>query len=359
MNMQATRKILLFTMAAFLLCCNRANNERFFIYYDKPFECLQMKAAIKNKPFVIVLIDSTQDASRRYLQQLLTTYKHLTKNAIYNIVDISNKDNQWYIKWLLPASLPLTCVFSPTGKLIDLIPGTSRESFLYTEEAIKNMEATVFHWPNRFGMNKKEVIPLLGKLLEEKHFLSVGGHSPTALKALVKALPYPFSMYLKLKGEMMIQNTVGAKRIAEALIKIETPYFLELYREEFITARKIINPDFDINTEANIRVDKTIIILDNSIVDESVPVNITVYNDGERPLRISRVYLSCTCLELLGDSRNIVIEAKSSHVFNIYFTPDNEGEISRNVFIASNAINMPILHIQIQANTISNINNNN
>jgi hypothetical protein len=77
--------------------------------------------------------------SKEYFLHLQGEYKYLTDNTIYNIVDVNSVDNDWYMKWLCPVSTPLTCIFSSDGILIDLIPGISKESFLYSEEAIKNM----------------------------------------------------------------------------------------------------------------------------------------------------------------------------------------------------------------------------
>ena len=70
-----------------------------------------------------------------------------TSKAIYNIADVNVSSNAWYMKWLCPLSLPLTCVFSDTGTLIDLIPGATKETFLYTTEAISDMKITNYHYP--------------------------------------------------------------------------------------------------------------------------------------------------------------------------------------------------------------------
>lgn len=97
-----------------------------------------------------------------------------TSKAIYNIADVNVSSNAWYMKWLCPLSLPLTCVFSDTGTLIDLIPRATKETFLYTTEAISDMKITNYHYPNRFKIPKYNVIHLLNQVLKCKMDLNRG-----------------------------------------------------------------------------------------------------------------------------------------------------------------------------------------
>ncbi len=251
----------------------------------------------------------------------------------------------------------MTCIFSINGELIDLIPGAAKETFLYSEEAIKTMKTTDFHLPNRFNMNKKRIIPHLNNLLQQKQHLDKGIYMASELNQLIDSLHYPYSMYLKLVGELIKPDTINSRLTAKLLINLETPYDFELYKNEFITAKKVIDPDFDINAEPNIRVDNKNILLENCNVNESVPINIAIYNDGIQPLKISKIHLSCSCLEHTESNKEIIIESKKNYIVKFFFTPDHAGEISRDIFIASNAINVPVLHINILAKTINNSNN--
>lgn len=332
------------------LCLYGCSSKDATIYFNKTFEEISSCAKAQSKQFCIVLIDSTQNSSKHYLTALRENYKDLPQKAIYNIVGVHDTENDWYFKWLHPVSLPLTCIFSPDGVLIDLIPGTSRETFLYTEEAVKTMEKTDFHFPNRFGVNKKKAIPLLNSLLRQKEYLNSGVYTPSEIDPLIDSLSYPYSKHLKLIGALMVHDTMAAQRAAAALLDLETPYCMELYKKEFITAKKVLNPDFNINTEPNIRVDRDSIRLDNCKIHERMPIDVAVYNDGDQPLKISKIHLSCSCLEQAANKEDIVIEANGSQVVKFYFTPENEGEVLRDIFIASNAINIPVLHINIVAN---------
>ena len=331
-----------------LLGCNEGETS---IYEDQSFDDIHSIAELQNKPFCIVLTDdSISNLSKEYIFQLNERYKHLSDKAIFNISDISHAENEWCIKWLDPISIPLTCVFYPDGKLFDLIPGVSKETFLYIEEAIKKSKTTDFHWPNRFGMNKKDLVPLLSSLLQQKNYINEGEYSSSELDLLIDSLSYPYSHYIKLLGELMEQDTIESQLVAQSLIGLETPSYLDLYKNEFITAKKVLNPNFNIDDEPNIRVDSTSISLVNCKQNEVTPFEISVYNDGDKPLSISKIHLSCTCLEQHKYEEEIIINPKKVFPIKFYFTPDTEGEIYRDIFIMSNAINMPILHISIKAN---------
>lgn len=340
------KRILFIYIICLLGCVKRET----VIYENSPFEDIYSLAEISNSPLCIVLTDSTNNLSKEFVFQLEKNYKPLLDKTILNIVDISSIENEWYIKWLCPASIPLTCVFSSKGNLIDLIPGASKETFLYIEEAVSKMKTTDFHWPNHFKTNKKNILPYLDNLLQQKILIDEGVYSPLELRLLVDSLNYPYSNYLKLLGELMERDTIGAQQTAQSLIKLETPASLELYKNEFITAKKVLNPNFNINEEPHIRVDSANIYLSNCKQDETTPFEVLVYNEGDRPLKISKIHTSCSCLEQHKYDEDVVIKSKESFPVKFYFTPDMKGEILRDIFITSNAINMPILHITVLAN---------
>lgn len=341
------------TLCCFL--CFYGCKDEVIIHYNKSFDDIRLRSKTAERLFCIVLIDSKEASSQNYIKSLNQDYLFLQSKAIYNIADINHEENLWYLKWLNPAFLPLTCVFSHDGKLIDIIPGATRETFLYSEEAIRNKVPTDFHWPNQFNVNKKTIIPFLNNVLKTKEQLDYGIYIP-ANSDQPDSLNYPYTLYLRLAGELMQNDFVASKVTAESLLALETPAALELYKDEFITAKKVLYPDFNINAEPNIRVDSTTFSFNECIVNEKIPLVIPVYNDGEQPLEISRIYMSCSCLERADGNEEILISAKESRMIEFYFTPETEGYVSRDIYLTSNAINMPILHINILAKAV-NLNN--
>lgn len=186
--------MLIFTLC-FLIGCNKNNA---FIHRNITFEDIQTNALALNQPFCMVLIDSSSYLSKEYVSHLENDYNYLSNRALYNIIDINNERNKWYLKWLCPLSIPLTCVFASDGSLVDLIPGMSKETFLYTEEVIKTLNISDFHWPNRFNVNKKQAVPLLNNILIQKRNIEKGIYEPNDIDTLINSLQYPYSYYLKL-----------------------------------------------------------------------------------------------------------------------------------------------------------------
>lgn len=123
-KLKQMKKLLLIAV----ICLFGCNDEGTGIYENKSFKDINSIAEINNSPFCVVLIDSGSNLSEEYIFQLENNYKHLLDKAVFNVSNINHVENEWYIKWLCPVSIPLTCIFSEHGKLIDLIPGVSKRN---------------------------------------------------------------------------------------------------------------------------------------------------------------------------------------------------------------------------------------
>lgn len=320
------------------------------IQNDKEFNEILEISRQQDRPFCIILTDSTDGISRKYLESLTSSYTYLTKRAVFNFIDISSNKIDWYIKWLAPASLPLTCVFSRDGKLIDLIPGAAKESFLYAEQAIKDQKITGYHWPNKFQQKKASILPLLNQLLDFKENMDIGKKRIASFKSIPDSLSYPYLDYVLFKTVAMNKDTVSAIQKAHTFLALESADMMELYKEEFIEAKKMINPGFRVENAPNIRTNKEKIILENLKKGQIMPINIVLYNDGIEPLKIEKINMSCSCVSLEGPNKGITIMGKKSHNAKFYFKPENEGNVLRDIYVSTNALNTPNLHISIVAN---------
>ena len=334
-------------LLSFLVSCTFS--QRTELYYNKSFDEISHIAYEKNKNFCVVLLDSTQRASQSYQQRLEN--KKLEKNVIYNLAYLNHSINEWYEKWLCPIYLPTTCVFSSNGTLIDLIPGGTKEAFLYTAKALDETITTQYHYANHFKIDKSTLIPLLDKVLKSKIDLEHGVYSGL-IDSIVNTLHYPYVYYIKMIGEMINNDSTNALSTAKDMIRLETPSYLELYKSEFITAKKIINPNFNIADEPTIRVNEDVITLSDVKNGGERPFNITIHNDGEQQLKISNIIKSCSCLELDSINSSFIVPPKDSIQINFIFRAEQQGEIIRDIFIASNGINKPILYIQVLANVM-------
>ena len=339
--------IFIFIIHCSLTSCNYRKSQ---ILKESSFEKVLQIAKLKDKPFCIVLTDSAQRLSSEYLESLKHDYEYLTKKAVFNIVDISSKESEWYLKTLNPVSFPLTCIFSKEGQLIDLIPGAAKESFLYTDQALTHKEITEYHWPNRFNRNKESVVPFLAQAINFANQINKGIYNWKNYASLSDSLHEPYINYLLLRAAFLSKDSTFAIISAQRLVAMESSITLEQYKNEFIEAKKVLNPNFDIAKMPGIRTNKEKIRLSGLKVGQSVPVDIILFNDGEDLLKIEKINMSCTCVHLKGPDEQIIIQGKKSYIARFYFTPEDKGEVSRDIFIASNAFNQPNLHINILAN---------
>ena len=327
-----------------LVCMTNCHHQvASIVVYDKTFDEIHAISSDLNQSYCIVLLDSTQKFSMQYKAMIQSSSS--TKSVVFDLIDINNPNNEWFLQWLCPLSLPLTCVFSAHGNLIDLIPGSTQESLLYTFEAMTNGQMTNYHYANRFNMRKRELVPLLDNVLKCYSQIQQGVFIPEAFS---ESLDYPYAYYLKIIGGQLNNDSTCAISAANNMIAFTTPYYIDLYRNEILIAKKIINPKFDIRKEPHIRVSNDNVVLKYLEQDKTIPFEITVYNDGEARLDISKIYLSCSCLKL-DTIDYFSIPPKDSVKIHLTFQIEKKGESFREFFITSNAINNPIQHIAVTA----------
>lgn len=319
------------------------DKEKSVILYNNSFEDTSILARNMHCNFCIVLLDSTQDYSKQYKKRI---EKASTETCgIYNLIYINIPEQQWYLKWLCPTSLPLTCVFSRNGTLIDLIPGSTKEALLYTNKAVSEGCTTEFHYINNFDKKKEELIPILDNILYCAINIRQGIFTDDAA---IRSIKYPYPYYLQTVGCLLNNDTITAVHAAKKMLAFESPYYLDLYKEEFIVAKKTVDHNFDVSKEPSIRTDKEKIVLNYHNEGETIPFEFTIFNDGERNLDISKIFLSCTCLKLNSIDHFTVLQ-KDSVTLHLTFHIEQKGKIFRDIFVTSNAINKPIYHIQIEA----------
>ena len=153
----------------------------------------------------------------------------------------------------------MTCVFSKTGELIDLIPGNSKESFLYTEKSLSNQKANMeFHYNQLYGEEKVNVINDLDCLLSLKIKMDRKENVITKFDSLLNdTIRYPYALYLKLQNQLQFGDTIAAKYTAIAFLQFDTPNDLIEYYNEFIVAQKVIDPTFSNESAQSIKLTPT------------------------------------------------------------------------------------------------------
>lgn len=342
------KRLIIITIVTFLCQCCKTKDEPDNIYCKKSFiEMQQISQKIK-LPFCLVLYDSTQVASQEYIKKLYQNSQNM-KQGLFDLIDITSNESSWYGKLLSPQILPLTCVFTTSGELIDLIPGSSQESFLYTKEALTNQKTNRdFHYNQQYGDNKINIIHDINSIFHLKFKVDNKENVVSELDNLLDKARYPYTLFLKLQNQLQIKDTAAARNTASELLLFDSPRDLVDYYDEFMFAQQVIDPTFSIENGPYLEVNPIKIELSDCKRNKITPIAINIKNKGQRPLKISDVLTSCTCVKLLGKKRHLILP-QQTETLNIEFTPDDTGDIFREVYIASNSVNSPMCHITINA----------
>ncbi len=338
--------ILLLGVVVYASCAN--NSSRDIVYYEKSFAESRQISQDLQLPFCIILYDSLQNTPQEYLDKIHANKIRLNK-GVFNFIDIAADKSKWYNKLLSPQTLPVTCIFSSSGELIDLIPGSSKESLLYTKEALTNQKANYeFHYNQKYGNNKLNIVSDINSILRLKFRVDNKENVLSELDTLLNKARYPYTLFLKLKNQLQFKDTVAAENTAKELLLFDSPRDLVDYYDEFMFARQVIDSTFCLETGPYIDVSPTEIELTDCKVNSAVPITINIKNKGQRPLKVSDVLMSCTCVKLVGEKKHLILP-QQTETLNIEFIPDEPGEIFREVYIASNSVNSPISHVKINA----------
>jgi hypothetical protein len=250
---------------------------------------------------------------------------------------------------LSPQTLPVTCVFTTSGELIDLIPGNSKESFLYTKEALTNQKTNRdFHYNQQYGDNKINIIHDINNIFHLKFKVDNKENVLSELDNLQYKARHPYTLFLKLQNQLQIKDTAAARNTARELLLFDSPRDLVDYYDEFMFAQQIVDPTFSLENGPYIEINPTEIKLTDCKRNKLVPIVINIKNKGQRPLKISDVLMSCTCVKLIGEKKYLILP-QQTETLSIEFTPDDTGEIFREVYIASNSVNSPMCNVTINA----------
>lgn len=331
---------------SFICCfsCNTIENSE--VYCEKTIPEMIEISKSKGKPFCIMLYDSARVSSTDYLIKIKDNSQD---GETFNFINIAKKENKWYEKLLSPDVLPVACVFTPLGELVELIPGNSKESVLYLREAFVNQRINgEFHYNQRYGDEKNNLISNYNAIFQLKQRVDMHENVLLELNDVLSNIYYPFPLFLKLQNHLQLGDSITAKDIAEELLQFDSPSNLVDYYEEFMFAQKVIDPAFSMETGQYIEVNPTEIELINCKKGEGIPILINIKNSGHRYLKISDVLMSCTCVKLNGD-KQCIIAPQQAVTLAAEFTPDEIGEIYRELYIVSNAVNSPVYYVQIKA----------
>jgi hypothetical protein len=333
-------------MSIVCLCLFGCNNAA-TVYQNKAFEDMCSLARAGNRPFCIVLSDSTQLLSKEYVMYLQENYKYLVEKAIYNMVDVNSPENRWYVKWLYPASIPLTCVFSADGALIDLIPGAARETFLYTNLALTKMATTDYHCPNKFQLSKVDLVFAMNDVLQSKVKLDKNENASPLIDSAITKIRYPYNLFIKLQNDSKLHDSLSMSNTFSELLSINDAYTYLHYIEELTEAKKIMDPEYDISQEPFLEITPSIVEMGNCEYRDNKIFYITLKNRGKSAIRVLDVETSCSCVTNL-ENKKYKIAPFDSIRLSFSFTAEQKGKIERGCYFISDARN-PVVDVRIAA----------
>lgn len=170
------------------------------VFCNLDIETMSSIAREKNQLFCCVLIDSLSDEMKLF-NGFVNTNKQISDKVLFNFIEVTDSCNFWYIQWLRPVSNTVSCVFSPSGELINLINGGTYESFVALKKSIVNNDNEYF-FPNKWNMAKDTIIPFMNEVLQCKIKYDRGEDIQRGIDNSLSVLKYPFNLGLKLANDL-------------------------------------------------------------------------------------------------------------------------------------------------------------
>ncbi len=324
-----------------LISCNIKQKE---VLYNQDFNVVKQVAIDRSQNFCVVLLDTTNLTSRIYLERL----RDNAIQAVFNIVNLELPSSHWYKQWLFSNSDPVTCIFAPSGNLIDIIPGASRKCLRCIKQVVDTgTRCSELSYYNNFFLKKEQLIPVLDNILQCKYRAEKGLNIESQISLLLDSINYPYGVYLGMMNFVNHGEYEKAKLLAKQLLSFNNDLDLEIYPELQILAKGLVDPNYNSKAEPKLECVSQVLL---SNCEKNVPrrFELEVNNSGESSLKIQEVQLSCSCINLVEEKTYIIPPHKSQNI-KLEFTANKAGRIVREIVLRSNGI-YPITRIKIVTN---------
>jgi hypothetical protein len=332
--MQKQRNLLLFLLVVALCACSNQKTE---VLFGKSITEMKELVAKSGKPFCIVISRSDCSLCSDYVRVLSGGKSGLTGKAIFNVVDITKPENEWYPMWLASMASPATCIFSAKGDLQAVVSGKAEQCITCIGNVLKGEPECAFYLYSKHYEVNGDVFPVLNTILQCKLRFDAGDDIEPEISQTPDKIVYPYNIYLKCLNAKKNGDEEAAKAMAEHLLKFGDAYNIHLYKKIFAEAKTIVNPDYSPENDAVLTVEKKI-RLEDCVLNVARLFSIEVENTGKSELRILDITASCSCVSLVSGKTHTVAPDKSVKI-DFEFRGDREGEIFREIFFTSNGVN--------------------
>ena len=307
------------------------------IFYDMPLEEVQKIAKEDEKVFCVVLTKPDCPPCANMVKSLGERYGHLESKVVFNVVDVSLPENQWYSHWLCVGAFPTTCVFSADGELQTSITcATSACQQCITSAIEGDFKCASFFENSQFPAKGKQSITMLNTLLSCKRNLEQGKDISAEIEPFLKQNVYPYSLFLKCLNEEKQGRHEEAVYWAKRMMEIEDSYYNFVYDTLYKKVKTMINPNYA--DEASVLSVVEELTLEGCEYKQSKPFSLTLTNIGKSPIAIRDIVVGCSCMKLLSEKPQS-IQPNQSIKIDLAFTPDARGDVFREVTIFSDAKN--------------------
>lgn len=338
------QKWFVLTLLLVFLSCKESDDT----YSEKTLQELQVDN-ISKKDICLVLYNDTNKVYQTFKHKLNSEYSQLKKQALFNFIDISKKENIWFKHWLCLNSSVMTCVFTNSGNLRALIGGASTYSFNHLQEILDNKaKEIIFGYKTPLKINGLETIKVLDEIHKCKIGIEKGRDVRNGLKETFTMITYPYNLYLWLLNSSVVSNrdSLFYKKGQDILDFRKQRQFAMLYGEVFEATNKMVNWEYQTDSLGFLSVNNEY-KLNNCRVNVENTLNIKLFNTGLSPIKIEEIDLGCDCLTL-RDIQDSIIEVNEGMELKVQFLPKSLSDTVKNIFIISDAFNY-IEHIEVIA----------
>jgi len=337
---------ILTVIGLFHSCTNKT--DRLIVLYDQGFEQINALAKKKGKHFCIVLSRPNCPPCQHYIIHLGELYKDLASKVIFNVVDVSLPENQWYMHWLATGASPTTTIFSPNGELKAVVAGITKNAIECIKSSIaSNTECSRYFYQNHFRTNS-DVMQVLNTLLACKLDLDKGKDISETINVALARSQHPYTVYLKSISEVAKGQHEEAAYWANDFLQMvnSNSYFSRVYSNVNAQIRTIINPNYTPGDEGILSVVGEVALGDRKF-KQPAPFSLTLTNTGSSELIIHDIQSGCTCVRL-ASKRTLTLQPQESQKVDFVFTGDVRGDVFREITFFSNGSN-PMQRVRLTA----------
>lgn len=324
------------TLSCLFYSC-KTSPQKLMIMYDQELEHVKDLAKQDDKMFCVVLFKPNCSPCSDFIQSLGDRYGHLASKVIFNVVDVSRPENQWYLHWLCTSAFLTTCIFSTSGELLAAVPCSAESCWQCIESAIIGDTKCAGYFENpQFPIRGKRSLVMLNTLLSCKQKLNQDQDISDEIQPLLDSHIYPYSLFLMCLNEKKQGRYKEATYWAQRMIAIESPYYSFVYDTLYKEAKSTINSNYAVEASELSVVEE--LKLEDCKYKEAKPFSLTLTNTGKSTLHIRDITMSCSCLELLGEKQQ-TIQPGASLKMDFIFTSDVRGDVFRAITFFSDAKN--------------------